>query len=414
MVKTYDRRLIFLGAWLAIFLLAGNATFSVLSPNIAAERQWELSDITMVYPLYILLFSAMGIFSGRYADKHGCSAVLCLCAPLCGAGWILAGKAPTIPLFYLSFGVLAGMGAGGMYNALLTSTLKWFPDRRGTASGILLSAASLGPFVMAPILNGGYRAIGTESTLTYLGLLIAVVPLLFAPIEVRPPEGYRPEGWVPPPAPSGLPPASAARNCSPLEMLRSPTFYKLLFVFTMVAVAGNMMSGVLYTIAQVQAKMTAEAAAWTVSLSTIANFGGRVSFGPIYDRVGGFKSLALSLGLTACALFLISLAGGEGILLFQASVAVLGFAFGGPMVVFPPLTARFFGVKHLGVNYGIVFFGYSLAAFVGPKIALYFYGATGTFVHAYYVSIALALAGIAAVPFLAASARRKNASEKTD
>lgn len=78
------------------------------------------------------------------------------------------------------------------------------------------------------------------------------------------------------------------------------------------------------------------------------------------------------------------------------------------MVVFPPLTAKVFGAKNLGINYGIIFFGYSLAAFVGPKVATYFFSKTGKFTTGYYVAAALAMLGVAAVFHLNHSLNQKN------
>lgn len=393
--RTFDRRVIFLGAWISIFLLAVNATFSVLSNNLALERNWSLSDITWAYPLYLLVLSIVGIIAGRYSDKHDCTKLVFFGGIICGLGWILSGAVNSIPLFFLSFGIITPIGAGMMYNPLLTSTIKWFPDVSGKASGLLLSAASMGPFIMSPILTAGYTNIGVKQTLLYFGAVVIILPVLFSKTQIKAPENYLPKGWNPNTNDKKeAVKAVEVNNYTPKEMMRTSVFYKLLFIFMAVAAAGNMMIGVLYTIATVQMQFTPALAAIAVSVSTISNFVGRLSFGVIYDRLGGIKSLILSFVITIVSLILISFTTPSAVIIFFAGVALLGFAFGGPMVVFPPLTRRAFGPKYLGNNYGIIFFGYSLAAFVGPRIATYFYDLTGAFTYGYYVSAVLAAVGI--------------------
>ncbi|WP_099205788.1 L-lactate MFS transporter [Scatolibacter rhodanostii] len=407
--KSYPRWLIFLGAWLTIFLLAVNATFSVLSSNVAEQKGLTLDSLTLAYALYLLTLSTVGIFAGRYADKHGCKLIVAVGAPICGLGWILTGMADSVLMFYLSFGVVTALGAGILYNALLTSTLKWFPDVRGKASGLLLSSASLGPFAMAPILNAGYHSLGVNKTLLFFGLAVIIIPLFFAVTQAQPPVGYKPKGWNPPEEKtqaSASATTAQTTDLAPKQMVKTFHFYEMLFIFMAVACAGNMMIGVLYTISTVQIQLTTQVAALMVSVSTIMNFIGRLSFGTIYDKIGGTKSLILSFTLTIIALIIISFTGQGSEIAFYLAVAILGFAFGGPMVVFPPLTAKAFGSKNLGINYGIIFFGYSLAAFVGPKLATYFYATTGKFTTGYYISIVLALLGIAAVFHLNRSLNR--------
>jgi len=378
--KVFDRRIIFLGAWISIFLLAVNATFSVLSNNLALERNWSLSDITWAYPLYLFVLSIVGIIAGRYSDKHDCTKLVFFGGIICGLGWIFSGAVNSIPLFFLSFGIITPIGAGMMYNPLLTSTIKWFPDVSGKASGLLLSAASMGPFIMSPILTAGYTSIGVKQTLLYFGAVVIVLPVLFSKTQIKAPENYVPEGWDPKTNDKKEEVEKVkVNNYTPKEMLKTGAFYKLLFIFMAVAAAGNMMIGVLYTIATVQMEFTPSLAAIAVSVSTISNFIGRLSFGVIYDKIGGTKSLLLSFFITTVSLILISFTTPSAVVIFFTGVALLGFAFGGPMVVFPPLTRQAFGPNNLGNNYGIIFFGYSLAAFVGPRIATYFFELNGAF-----------------------------------
>lgn len=386
--NTTNRAILFLGSWLSIYFLALNATFSILSKTIAVERGWDVASITDTYALYLLIFSVVGIFAGKFADKNGCRRNMVIGGIICGGGWIFTGMSSSVGMFYINFGVITSIGAGILYNPLLTQTLKFFPDSRGKASGFLLSAASIGPFIMAPVLTSSFAAVGVRTTLLILGIGIIAINLIFSPFqkkaEVQPKKNTNSitsdEGQYP-----------------PTQMLRSVTFYKMLFIFMAVACAGNMMIGVLYSIAQNQIQLSLTTAALAVSVSTISNFIGRLSFGVIYDKIGAFKSLILSLGITTFSMIIVSFIGANMAAPFFIVIAMLGFAFGGPMVVFPPLTGRTFGTKYLGTNYGIIFLGYSLAGFVGPKLATYFNSRFGVYTYGYYAAAILALLGIFAV-----------------
>jgi len=382
---TNGRTILFLGSWLSIFFLALNATFSILSKSIAVERNWNVASITDTYALYLLIFSIVGIFSGKFADKNGCRLNMIIGGIICGSGWILTGMSSSVSMFYICFGVITSIGAGIMYNPLLTQTLKFFPDSRGKASGILLSAASIGPFIMAPIFTTSFAAVGVRSTLLVLGIAIIAINLIFAPFQKKAEVQ---------PAKSSTTSVSDEEQYSPKQMLRSMTFYKMLFIFMAVACAGNMMIGVLYSIAQKQVQLSLTTAALAVSVSTISNFIGRLSFGVIYDKIGAFKSLIFSLGITTVAMIAVSFIGANMTIPFFIVIALLGFAFGGPMVVFPPLTGRTFGTKYLGINYGIIFLGYSLAGFVGPKLATFFNSKFGVYTYGYYAAAILAVLGI--------------------
>lgn len=379
------RNILFLGSWLSIYFLALNATFSILSKTIAVERNWDVASITDTYALYLLIFSVIGIFAGKYADKNGCRMNMFIGGIICGGGWILTGMSSSVLMFYINFGVITSIGAGIMYNPLLTQTLKFFPESRGKASGLLLSAASIGPFIMAPVFTTSFAAMGVRTTLLILGIAIIAVNVIFSPIQKK--------AEVQP----GKSSSTIARDegqYSPKQMLSSITFYKMLFIFMAVACAGNMMIGVLYSIAQNQIQVSLTTAAMAVSVSTISNFTGRLSFGVIYDKIGAFKSLILSLGITTVAMIAVSLIGANMAVPFFVVIAFLGFAFGGPMVVFPPLTGRTFGTKYLGTNYGIIFLGYSLAGFVGPKLATFFNSQFGVYTYGYYAAAILAVLGI--------------------
>jgi OFA family oxalate/formate antiporter-like MFS transporter len=409
-----NRWMIFIGAWIITFFIASSAIFSVFSTPLSRLHGWSLADINLSFSIYQLFLGVVGIFGGRYADKHGAVRLMYIGGLLFGAGWFLTGSSSSIPMLYLTYGVLAGTGAGTIYNATLATALRWFPDMRGKISGCLLAAAAFGPFVLAPATNALFARVGTDAagvttTFRILGAMFFVCIAAVGWLINRAPADYQPAGSSAKVSHAANPvkkaPLSSTRNYEWSEMLRTPIFWVLFVTFMCAGTAGTMMISSTSIIAQTQIGLSSTVGALAVSVSTISNFTGRLTFGVLIDKLGDFKALLISLLLSSLALLLLGTATGSG--LFFTCVVLLGFAFGAPLVVFPPITSRNFGSKNLGINYGIMFLGFTCANYVGPKIAASFKDATGVFTGAYFTASGIAAVGALIVITIIAYERKR-------
>jgi len=397
-----NRWLIFSAAWLIIFLVASIAIFSVFSEPMTSLHGWSPSDYSLAYSLYTLIFAIVAIFAGIIVDKYGARPLMYVGGFLFGLGWFLTGSVTTIPMLYVTFSLIAGTGAGMMYNSALVTAMRWFPDKGGKVSGFLLSSAAIGPFLLSPFSAWLIEQVGVTSAFRILGIIFAVGIFAVGWLMKSAPKGYQPPGYTPPQQTSG---STNIINLNWKEMLCSPIFYLLFLTLVFASTAGTMLVSSASVIAQVQVGMTAAAGAIIVSVSTLSNFVGRLSFGFIYDRFGSYASLSLNLIMTIAALLLMTMA--SNTVFFTICIILLGFAFGGLLVVFPPLTKTTFGDKNFGMNYAIVFLGYSGGAFVGPRIATYFQETTGSFTTAYVIAAILGGIGLALVALILYLNRRK-------
>lgn len=219
-----------------------------------------------------------------------------------------------------------------------------------------------------------------------LGAIYFVVVIVASFVIKTAPADYRPTGFVP-----------QTRGGKPLPqknwvaMLHSPYFYFIFFMMFTGAFSGLMIASNASVIGQQMFQLSAGVAAMYVSLYSLANCLGRVLWGTVSDKLGRNRTLMFILVVIIIAfVLLMTLSGAAG---FALGVIILGLCFGGVMGIFPALVMENFGPVNQGVNYGIVFCGYSIAAFFGPKIAVSM-ASHGDFSKAFYAAIAIAIVGV--------------------
>jgi|HigsolmetaGSP12D_1036236.scaffolds.fasta_scaffold00398_12 OFA family oxalate/formate antiporter-like MFS transporter len=395
--KHVNRWLVFTSAWIIIFFVASVAVYSVFSAPMTEKFGWTKSEFTMAYSIYNLFFATVAIAAGKITDKYGAKKLMYVGGILFGLGWFLTGFVNSLIMLYFTFSLIAGSGAGMIYNSALSTALRWFPDKGGKISGVLLSSAAIGPFLVSPFSAVLIEHFGVLNAFKILGVIFGVAICAVGWLMDSAPENYRPDGWSGPNNTNSNQ-VSVTINYDWKQMIKTPLFYVLLFTLVCASTAGTMMVSSVSVIAQEQVGLTATVGAVIVSISTMSNFVGRLSFGVIFDKLGAYRALLVSLVMTIAALLMISMASSLAFFIF--CIIILGFSFGGLLVIFPPLTSLSFGPKNLAMNYAIVFLGYAGGTFVGPQIASYFRDTTGTFTTAYISAAILTAIGIVLVGIL--------------
>lgn len=206
------------------------------------------------------------------------------------------------------------------------------------------------------------------------------------------PEGWLPEGWKPSESQAKV---LHTRDYTLGQMVKTPVFWVLLVMFIFANAAGTMMVSFTSPIAQRQVGQDAMTAALCVSIMTLSNMCGRIGFGFIYDILKGWKSLILLMLINGASMLMLTQA--TSLPFFIVCVVLVGFSFGGLLVVFAPMVRMIFGSRYYNRNYGLIFIGYGIGAFVGPKISAYFYDTTGQYTLGFIGSAILAVAAIALI-----------------
>ena len=380
---------VFAGVWIQSLFTSATAFFSLFCLPLCNQFGWSTSDFSMAYTIYMFIYCAVGFIGGILAEKLQPRVAIYMGLALFAGGWVLTGFANTIPFLYVAYGVIAGAGAGMIYPACLPTALKWFPDKSGS---LVQAGAACGPFIMSPVAQMLISTYGAQTACKILGVIFLIGVGAVAWMIVPCPDGWIPEGWTPSTIQSK---ELNTKDYNIPQMVKTPIFWVLVVMFIFANAAGTMMVSATSPIAQKQIGLNAMSAALCVSLMTLFNMFGRISFGFIYDKLKGWNSLILVLLINGISMLMLTMA--HSYAYFILCIALVGFSFGGLLVVFAPMVKIIFGSKFYNRNYGLIFIGYGIGAFVGPKISASFFDATGSYVMGYIGSAILAALAIVLV-----------------
>ncbi len=389
------------GAYLAVGLgmnlLLGTAySWSVIKDALIAEfGSAGADDFTALLPFAVAMamFAVGMIFAGRLVDRHGPRRVALAGAVVFSAGYLLSSLMDRTPwpmvTLTLVYGGLVGLGTGFAYNPTITTAVRWFPVRKGLASGIVVMGVGLSPVVTAPLASLLIGLYGVPTTFLILGILFFVTLVPLALLLRFPPEPWRP------------PEELVARTRHPWRpfaevgtraMLRSPLFWTAWVLYVLGTTQGFMIIGNAHTIAVERGSASDALATAAVMVLAVFNSAGRPAFGRIADLWSPRRTLLFMCACLFGAMVLLSVASDATTVLF--GIALAGVVFGGFLAVMPALSNLYFGVVHSGANYGVLFTAFG----VGNIVALFAGGwirtEMGSFLPAFYIGMALSAAGL--------------------
>ncbi|NLW69904.1 MAG: OFA family MFS transporter [Eubacteriaceae bacterium] len=398
--KKVNRWLVLLAGFTFNFCLSGTSAFSIFVKPMMLATGWEQGAIALSYTIYNIVLCIFGIVIGVIGPKLKARNLMYIGSALFALGWIITGFSTEVWMMQLGFGVVTGMGGGCLYNFSVTNTSKWFPDKKGFVSGLLLGGAAIGPVFCAPVATAVLGKAGVNYAYIIMGIIYAVLMFAVGWMVQVPAPDYKPEGYNPV--------VTAATNTSAKdytwkEMMKTSTFYMLYLLFIFACTPSLMMLGAVASIGQDQAAMTPAMASLAVSLLAVFNFLGRLFFGSVSDKLGRYNTLLIALGVDLGAVLLLSKMTSP--VMFMVVMCVVGACGGALLVMFPPITSDSFGVKNSGLNYSIMFSAYSISALLGPQLAAYYKRTQGTYTMAF--TWAGILMGVAIVILLIVMGKRK-------
>jgi MFS transporter, OFA family, oxalate/formate antiporter len=370
-------------------------TFGVFMPFISADTGWDRGSLSLPYSMYVFVYSALGVVSGRLTDRLGPRIVLTVGGCLLGTGVMLMGGVRALWQLYIVLGLIAASGMSAAFVPCNATVVRWFTLKRGLALSITSSGASFGMFIFPPLATIFISSYGWRRAYLILGSLAVLGIFLCASFIVRDPEkmGLLPDGQVPNQPPSGafIEDIPDTENFSLSEAKRTSTFWLLNSIFTLTWLVVFMPMVHIVSFA-VDLGISHFLAAMTISVIGFAGFAGRLAIGTISDRVGRVPTLGLCLFLQALSFLGFTISTGLGLL--YSAAAVFGFSYGGVTALFPAIIGDFFGRIAIGAIVGFIFALAGSPAAFGPLIAGYMYDATKSYNSAFVLSAILNLAAM--------------------
>lgn len=365
---------------------------------------WRLSDIQWGFTLFILFETWVMPLEGWLIDRTGPRIFITIAGVLCGVGWTMLGFVTTLGQLYAWYSV-AGIGAAFVYSGSIATALKWFPDRRGLASGIIAAGFGSGSALFIPIIAYVIRHQDYRQAFLWTGILQGIVILAVAQLMRHP----RPEA-VAARASAAQPRPAIRRNTDQFttaEMLRTPHFYALYVMFVMMATGGLMVTAQAGPLAR-EWNITMTALTAALALDRIANGAGRIFWGWISDRIGREVTMLVAFTLQAGCLVSILVLGRLSGLAFTITLVLTFFTWGEIYTLFPSILGDYFGSRHATSNYSFMYTAKGVASIIGGGLAAVLYERFGSWSAAFYGSAMLALlAGLMALAVRVAPLPRK-------
>ena len=398
-------------AAVAIHLCVGSVyAWSVFNKPIEAlHPAWPRGAAAYTFSVAIVLLGLSAAFGGTWLERHGPRRAATVAALLFGGGLMLGSVGVAqgwLWLLYLGYGVVGGAGLGLAYVSPVSALIKWFPDRRGLATGMAVLGFGGGALIAAPLKERLIGAYGVRDTLLILGGAYLVIMLGAAQLLRRPAPGWTPDGWT---APVGV----GASDLTMPMAVRTRQFWLLWGMLFINVTAGIAILAQASPLMQDMFRRTPEQAA--AMLSVIAGFNafGRIFWATLSDWIGRRAVFMLFFAVQAVLFAAIPGMGAAGQWgLFQVAVVVIFTMYGGGFATIPAFLADMFGARNVGAVHGVILTAWSAAGVAGPilitrvreaEIAALSAGAS--LVHIYDLTMYL-MAGLLGVGFaLAASVR---------
>ena len=341
-----------------------NRPMQQLFPNVS----W-FNPTYATYSTALVLLGLSAAFGGPWVERRGPRVAATASALFFGSGLLIGGIGLTLlqpVLVFLGMGVIGGIGCGLGYIAPVSTLVKWFPDRRGMATGMAIMGFGGGAFLAGRINAVLIEKVGVANTVLMMGAVYLVVMLLGARILRRPPKDWKPAGWHPPEQTDEM---IATRSVTRNQAIRTPQFFLLWSYLFINVTAGIGILAQASPMVQDLFGKTALEAGTIVSIISLFNAGGRFFWASSSDYLGRRNTYTLFFAAQVALFWLIPglAARGEWVL-FQAALFTVVTMYGGGFATIPAFLADIFGPDNVGAIHGATLTAWSAAAIVGPVI----------------------------------------------
>ncbi|PLC50047.1 MFS transporter [Pollutimonas subterranea] len=362
------------------FSVFNNPMTKLLGINQPAAGDWGLPTLGWIFSIAIVFLGLSAAFAGKWLEEVGPRKAMFVAACCFGGGFLVASAGVALHqiwLVYLGYGVLGGIGLGIGYVSPVSTLIKWFPDKRGMATGMAIMGFGGGAFIASPLsvaLMNHFQtptSVGVTQTFIVMGVLYFISMMIGAMTIRIPAADWKPAGWTPPATQNAM----ITRNHVHIDQaIKTPQFWLLWWALCLNVTAGIGVLGQASVMIQESFKgaITPAAAAGFVGVLSLANMLGRFFWSSVSDYVGRKNTYFIFFVLGAVLYFLVPGMGASGnVALFVLFYAIIISMYGGGFSTVPAYLADLFGTRYVGGIHGRLLTAWAAAGVFGPVLVNY-------------------------------------------
>lgn len=377
-MKKTNRYLVATAGVLLHLMLGSTYAWSVYRNPIMKVTHWDQSSVAFAFSLAIFCLGISAAYMGKLVEKFGPRITGSVSAILYASGNIITGLAISqkeLWLLYLGYGILGGLGLGAGYITPVSTIIKWFPDKRGLATGLAIMGFGFASLLTSPIAQYLISHQGLVETFYILGTVYFLVMITVSQFIKRPTsdESCELASRV-----VDVKKADLTSGMTANEALKTYHFYVLWIVFFINIACGLGLISVIAPMAQDMVGMSAQQAAVVVGLMGIFNGFGRLLWAGLSDYIGRpltfIVLFSVNIAMSLVLMFL------HIPILFITAMAILMTCYGAGFSLVPPYLSDVFGAKELAALHGYILTAWAMAALFGPMLLSISYQLSGSYV----------------------------------
>ncbi|HMR82610.1 MAG TPA: OFA family MFS transporter [Niabella sp.] len=357
--------------------------WSYFQNPISETYRWSNSQVAWVFSIAIFMLGIAAAFGGTLMPKYGPRRLATIGGVLYSLGYLIAAFAlqqHNLVLLYLGFGIIGGIGLGLAYVTPVAAVSKWFPDKQGLVTGMVVMGFGLGAVLMSKVLAPVFIKVthnNMSAVFIYIGVTLLVLTTFAASFLKMPPAGKA--------AYDPLHPEPTGDSTPLLQIIFTRQFVLMWPIFTCIVVAGmvfisfqspllqdllklNMPAGTDLASDETQHYLIA-AGATLIALSSICNGLGRLVWGALSDKIGRLQAFRIILILLAVIFALLIFL--KQPVLFSILVCVVLLCYGGGFGVLPSFVKEVFGTHNMATVYGAMLTAWGVGGIIGPQIVAF-------------------------------------------
>ena len=355
-------------------MLGSTYAWSVYRNPIIAETGWDQSAIAFAFSLAIFCLGMSAAFMGQLVEKFGPRLTGSISAFLYALGNILTGLAiakNSIVLLYLGYGSIGGIGLCAGYITPVSTIIKWFPDKRGLATGLAIMGFGFAALLTSPMAQWLIIHSGIINTFYILGVMYFVVMILVSQFIKLPTSK---DFYI---LSKDNLPTDITQGVSAKKALKTWDFYMLWMIFFINISCGLGLISVVAPMAQDLAGISASEAAIIVGIMGVFNGFGRLLWASLSDFIG--RPLTFLILFIVNILMTIMIMLSHSPILFVIAMAILMSCYGAGFSLIPPYLSDIYGAKELAILHGYILTAWAMAALFGPMLLAASYAITHTY-----------------------------------